>query len=64
MFIFGIISVMKLKPNRSGLYIDSPNWIKNINATINPINKKYNKCFQYAVTVPLNHEEVKKDLQI
>ena len=55
---------MKLKPNRSGLYIDSPNWIKNINATINPINKKYNKCFQYAVTVPLNHEEVKKDLQI
>ena len=30
---------------------------------INPINKKYNKCFQYALTVPLNHEEIKKDPQ-
>ena len=30
---------------------------------INPINKKDNKCFQQAVTVALNHEEIKKDLQ-
>ena len=28
---------------------------------INPINNKDNKCFHYAVTVALNHEEVKKD---
>ena len=26
---------------------------------INPINKK-DKCFQYAVTVALNYEEIKK----
>ena len=32
-------------------------------ATINSINKKDNKCFQYAVTVVLNYEEIKKDLQ-
>ena len=25
--------------------------------TINPINKTYNKCLQYAVTVALRHEE-------
>ena len=25
-----------------------------------PINKKYNKCFQYTVTVALNHEEIGK----
>ena len=37
--------------NRSASYIDSPDWIKNKKATINPINKKDNKCFQYAVTV-------------
>ena len=49
-----------IKPNCSGLYKDSPNWIKNVNATINPIKKKDNKCFQYAVTIPLNHEEVRK----
>ena len=30
------------------------------NITINPISKKDNKCFQYAVTVPLNFEEIKK----
>ena len=30
---------------------------------INPINKKDNKFFQYAVTAALNHEEIKKDLK-
>ena len=30
---------------------------------INPINKKDNKCFQYAATVALNYEEIKKDSQ-
>ena len=40
--------------NRSGSYIDSPDWIKSKKATINTINKKDNKCFQYAVTVALN----------
>ena len=36
---------------------------KNKKATINPINKKDSKCFQYAVTVTLNYEEIKKDPQ-
>ena len=49
--------------NRGGSYIDSPDWIKNKNATINPVSKKDNKCFQYAVTVALNYEEIKKDSQ-
>ena len=29
--------------------------------TIDPINKNNNKCFQYAATFALNHEENKKD---
>ena len=37
---------------------DSPDWMKNKKATINPINKKDNKCFQYRLTVALNHEEI------
>ena len=37
--------------------------IKNKKAIIKPINKKDNKCFQYAVTVGLNHEEIKKGPQ-
>ena len=33
---------------------------KNKKATINPINKKDNKCFQYAATIALNHEQIEK----
>ena len=48
--------------NRGGSYIDSPDWIKNKKATINPKNKD-NECFKYAITVALNHEKIKKDPQ-
>ena len=37
--------------------------MKSKKTTINPINKKDNKCFQYAVTVALNHKEIKKNPQ-
>ena len=47
--------------NRGVSYIDSPDWInKKKKVTINPINKKDNKFFQYALTVTLNYEEIKK----
>ena len=45
---------------RGGSYRDYLDWIKNKKAIINPINKNDNKCFQYAVTVALNHEEIGK----
>ena len=43
--------------------VDSANWIKNKKAfkIVNSINKKDNKLFQYAVTVVLDHEKIKKD---
>ena len=53
----------KIKPDRDESYINSPNWIKNKKATINTINKNDNKCFQYSVTVALNHEEIGKNSQ-
>ena len=40
----------KRNPNRDGSYVDSADRIKNKKATINPINKTDNKCFQYTVT--------------
>ena len=52
----------KITFNRSGLYREFPCWIKK-KATINPVNKNDNTCFQYAVTVALNYEEIKKDPQ-
>ena len=35
-----------------------PDWVKNKKATTNPINKKDNKCFQYAITVTVSQEEI------
>ena len=35
----------KISLNRGGSYIDSPEWLKNKKATINPKNKKDDKCF-------------------
>ena len=52
----------KISLNRGGSYIDSPKWLKNKKATINPKNND-DKCFQYALTVALNHEQIKKDPQ-
>ena len=48
----------KISLNRGGSYIDSPKWLKNKKATINPKNND-DKCFQYALTVALIHERIK-----
>ena len=43
---------------RKGLsYIDSPKWLKNKKATINPENND-DKCFQYALTAALNYQNI------
>ena len=42
---------------RGKSYIKSPEWILNKRATINPKNKD-NKCFQYSITVALNHQNI------
>ena len=53
----------KINPNHDRSNIYSPDLIKNKKATINPFNKKGNKCFQCTVTVALTYEEIKKDPQ-
>ena len=62
-FVFHSVQLMyykchKVNFNRAGSYIDSPEWIKKKNATINQKNTN-DKCFQYAATVALNYEEIK-----
>ena len=47
---------------RAGSYIESSDWIKNNKAAINPKNDD-DKCFQYAVTVVLTHEKIKRNPQ-
>ena len=66
-FIFDSVGALyydlnKISLSRSESYIDSPEWLKNKKATINPKNNDY-KCFQYALTVALNYEQIKKDAQ-
>ena len=52
----------KTSINRGGSYIDSPKWLKNKKSTKNPKNND-DKCFQYAVTLALNLDKIKKDPQ-
>ena len=49
----------KTSLNRGGSHIESQKWISAKKATINPKNKKDDKCFQYALTVALHHEKIK-----
>ena len=54
-FIFDFVELLyykchKINPNCGGSYIDSPDWVKNKKATINPI--------PYAVTVALNQKRM------
>ena len=50
----------KIDKNRGGSYIDFIDWIKNKKPTINPINKKHNKCFQSAIIAILNYHVIRK----
>ena len=64
-FVYDSIDVLyynlnKVSLSRGGSYIDSTKWLKNKKATINPKDKD-DKCFQYALTVALNFEKIKKD---
>ena len=52
-----------MKFKRGGSYIDSPDQIKVNKTAINLMNKKENKCFEYVISFPLNHKQVKKDQQ-
>ena len=44
----------KISLDRRGSHIKSPEWLSAKKATINPQNKKDDKCFHYALTVELN----------
>ena len=47
----------KIDLNWIGSHIDSPDWLKQKKATINPKNKG-NKCFKYEITIALNHGKI------
>ena len=54
--------LQKISLKRGRSYIDSPKWLKNKKATINQKNNDDN-CFQYALTVALNYQNIKNNLE-
>ena len=61
-FVFESVDLLSYHIHKTNLkrgksYIKSPEWILNKRATINPKNKD-NKCFQYSITVALNHQNI------
>ena len=66
-FIFDRVDLLyyhlqKVGLKRGGSYIDSPKWLKNKKAAINPQNNDDN-YFQYALTVALNHQNIANNPQ-
>ena len=62
-FVYDSVDVLyynlnKVSLSRGGSYIDSPKWLKNKKAAINPKTND-DKSFQYALTVALNYEQIK-----
>ena len=53
----------RISLSRGGSYIDSPKWLKDKKATINPKNND-DRCFQYALTVALHYEKIKSHPEI
>ena len=66
-FIFDGVNALyydlnKISLNRGKSYIDSPEWRKNKKSTINPKNDN-DKCFQYALAIALNYQNIKRILK-
>ena len=66
-FIFDSIDALyydlnNISLSRGGSYIDSPEQLKSKKATINPKNND-DKLFQYALTVALNYQNIKNNLE-
>ena len=67
-FVFGSVDLLyyhlhKISLNRGSSYINSPKWLKNKGATINPKNTRDNEYFQYAIIAALHHQEIGRDPQ-
>ena len=66
-FVFDAVDALyynlnKISVSRVGSYIDSPEWLENKKTTTNPKSND-DKCFQYALTVALSYEQIKKSSQ-
>ena len=66
-FVFESVDLLTYYIHKSSLkrgksYIKSPKWLVNKGAKINPKNNN-DKCFQYSITVALNHQKIENHLE-
>ena len=66
-FEFDVVNLLyynfnKISLNRGGSYIEPAKWIKDKKSIINLKNNDH-KCFQYAVTLALNHDKIDRNPQ-
>ena len=57
------VNFHQLNLTRGSSYIPLPSWIASNKAVINPKNENDEKCFEWAVTAALHHEEIGKNPQ-
>ena len=63
-FVFESVDLMyyrfhKTSLKRGSSYIESPKWLANKKAIINPKNTKCSACFAYSIIIALNHQNIK-----
>lgn len=52
------IKIYKTKLKRGGTYIETPKWVLDKKATINPKNTRDNYCFAYLIVAAMHHHEI------
>ena len=50
----------RVRLNRGGLYIKSPEWLLHKGATINPKNENDDECLRWSIISALNYNEITK----
>ena len=64
-FVFESVDLMdyklhRVRLNRGGSYIKSPEWLENKKATINPKNKNDDECLQWSIISALSYNDIMK----
>ena len=64
-FVFESVDLLdyklhRVRLNRGGSYIKSPEWLENKKATINPKNKNDDECLWWSTISALNYNEIMK----
>ena len=64
-FVFESVDLMdyklhRVRLNRGGLYVESPEWLENKKAVINPKNENDDECLQWSTICVLNYIHIMK----